>query len=261
MHQKKTACILIVILFFSAGCASVPLKVKNPYRSHDFNSIQLSKGKVGILGVFTHDKKAGLLKSDRLNAQLYSVFKEKRPELPIFSSNVTGAFLAKYDPEILVRACRRDDSTLLGFPGKNDVENIPFRFLLLGIVEKNLISKSRHEELKREPDTKIPEPGYKNKKPKEEVWIRRTTTRTLKITIAVLDINSWKVVWKGTLQDTGSNSRSYKGVAGEDLFQQPIAFFGNTLFDAAAGPFLQPKAPSEEKMARKIFLSFALQIR
>jgi hypothetical protein len=94
----------------------------------------------------------------------------------------------------------------------------------------------------------------------EKTWIRRTTTRSVRVTLAIFDVQKAKKVWSGTIEDSDSTSVSYGGIKDSEWIKRPKAWLGNLFFDSVYGPMLQPKAHPVKPMLKKIFTSFAQQL-
>ena len=263
--KPKTIRHVFLLIFIFLSCSHHKPHITAFYRDKSFANAQLVENVLGIGGIISIDHQFGNGEFDNFAKLLHKVLREKRGDLVLASVQqvieTTGN--TTYD-KIMNEYQVYPTSVFKSLQKISLVEN-DIRYLLLCSIDLNEIKEDQYKEVKPKeiPTTSLVDTELnvdEEETLEEEVLAVFKTTRKIRISFHIYDLKNAALVWRGTFEDSGSNSRSIVlddegGVVQE--FAQPLSL---GIIQGFYGSALQPRAPKFEILLKRVFNSFADQL-
>lgn len=256
---------MFLLIFIFLSCSHHKPHITAFYRDKSFVNAQLVESALGIGGIISIDHQFDNGEFDNFARLLHEVLREKRGDLVLASVQQVIETIENttYD-KIMSEYQEYPTSVLKSLLEIAFVEN-DIRYLLLSSIDLNEISEDQYKEVKPkeisttslvDTDLNVDE----EETLEEEVLAVFKTTRKIRISFHIYDLKNASLVWRGTFEDSGSNSRSIVlddegGVVQE--FAQPLSL---GVIQGLYGSALQPRAPKFEILLKRVFISFAEQL-
>lgn len=262
VRSSAVSWLLISCLYiaFTLNCSTQPLIITNVYRPENLTATALAEGGVAIIGIINRNPESDGDDGDVWADLLYTIFEQKRPEFHPIPQDKAIQAIGKSAYQAVIHDFKELQQLNFGSLKQIPYSELAFRYLLLGSIDQDRIIESKTKETIDEPQQPVSFEGQAVAAGTEKTWIRRTTTRSVRVTLTIFDVQEAKKVWSGTIEDRDSTTLSYGGIKDSDWIKRPKAWLGNLFFDSVYGPMLQPKARPIKPMLEKIFTSFAQQL-
>jgi hypothetical protein len=258
----------LLLIYLLVGCYGHQPRLVALTVDPSFARIERAQGTLGLCGIFPIDPQFDCSECQIYDDLLYRTLSAKSRRLvPVSRRQVIESIGNNAYAEI-VDEFKTYPASRLKSVAKPMLKNSAFGYLLFGSIDFDDIEESRFEErrpkddahavldadlnmdLNRDEEETLP----------EDVFYVFKTTRTIRISFYIYNLDRALLVWRGTFEDSASNRRSISLTEKEGLAKNFVRSLTLGAIEGFYGAALQPDAPEFETLLKRVFISFADQL-
>ena len=247
----KAFCLLSILLF--SGCATIP-KIINLKQDKSFTHDEIVAGRLGVGGVVSLSNDLAQSVSRKYAGIVRDSFLSEKKELVILPiEEVVQRMEQDYYSKVLQNYKYTGEFNIASLKKLASAQT-EFRYLLLVRIIENEIIKTRE----KSPKPEVPPQWDLEGNPViKEIAVELITTRRIRVSLDIYDLEKEILVWHGTINETQSKQRTAYIEKKDEGIGRMFALIPVRAFLEVA---LEPSAPPTDKLLQKIFRAFAQYI-